>query len=34
MLECVVNCFEGVMVFGYNVKDFECFGVVEFNEKG
>lgn len=28
----VVVCMEGVMVFGYQVMDLECFGVVEFDD--
>jgi len=34
MLERVANRSEGATVFGYNVKDPERFGVVEFNEEG
>ncbi|WP_110927014.1 glucose-1-phosphate thymidylyltransferase RfbA [Bacillus massiliglaciei] len=34
VLERVANRSEGATVFGYNVKDPERFGVVEFDEKG
>lgn len=34
LMEVVVNKESGVMVFVYYVNDFECYGVVEFDNNG
>lgn len=34
VFNCVDECVEGFMVFGYWVNDLECYGVVEFDKSG